>query len=209
MSRADCRLYLLTPPDIVPAAFAPLLQAALEGGDVACVQLRLAAGADDAAWREAVRLLRPIAQDREVAFLLDGRPELAKELGCDGVHVANAKAVRAARKLLGEDAIVGVTCGDSRHEAMVGGEDGADYVSFGSIFLSQTIPFANTAPLELVTWWAEMMELPCVAVGGITLDTAAQVADAGADFLGLCHAVWHHAEGPAAAVKAFNAALAG
>ncbi|WP_119677678.1 thiamine phosphate synthase [Indioceanicola profundi] len=201
----DCRLYLITPSDIDPASFAPKLAAALDAGDVASVQLRLK-GVDDDAIRRAVDVLRPVAQSRDVAFILNDRADLAAATGCDGVHVGQEDAPYVqARKLVGANAIVGVTCHDSRHLAMEAGEAGADYVAFGAFFPTLTKEAKAKAEPDILTWWQEMMEVPCVAIGGITVENAPVLVRAGADFLAVCAGVWAHPGGPAAAVKAFNA----
>ncbi|MCW2236517.1 thiamine phosphate synthase [Azospirillum canadense] len=203
-----CRLYLVTPPALEPAAFAPLLAEALDAGDVACVQLRMKDCSDDAI-RRACDALRPIAQDRGVAFILNDHPQLARETGCDGVHVGQKDTpYDQARKILGRDAIVGVTCHDSRHLAMEAGEAGADYVAFGAFFPTSTKEADYKAEPELLRWWSELMEVPCVAIGGITPENCGPLVTAGADFLAVVSAVWHHPGGPGAAVKAFNTAIA-
>lgn len=203
-----CRLYLVTPPAFEPAVFAPQLTAALDAGDVACVQLRLK-DVDDDTIRRAIDVLRPIAQSRDVAFILNDRPDLAHQTGCDGVHVGQTDTpYREARKRVGPDAIVGVTCHDSRHLAMVAGEDGADYVAFGAFFPTTTKNAEHHAEPELLSWWQEMMEVPCVAIGGITPENCPPLVRAGADFLAVVSSVWQHPDGPAAAVRAFNKAIA-
>lgn len=203
-----CRLYLVTPPAFEPAAFAPKLTEALDAGDVACVQLRLKDCSDDAI-RRACEVLCPIAQDRGVAFILNDHPALAREMGCDGVHVGQKDTPYAqARKIVGKDAIVGVTCHDSRHLAMEAGEAGADYVAFGAFFPTVTKDAEYKAELELLQWWSELMEVPCVAIGGITPENCGPLVTAGADFLAVVGAVWNHPAGPGAAVKAFNTAIA-
>ncbi|UKJ72374.1 thiamine phosphate synthase [Azospirillum brasilense] len=208
MTETACRLYLVTPPAVEPAAFAPKLTEALDAGDVACVQLRLKDCSDDAV-RRACDALRPIAQDRGVAFILNDHPELARETGCDGVHVGQKDTPYAqARRIVGNDAIVGVTCHDSRHLAMEAGEAGADYVAFGAFFPTTTKDAEFKAEPELLRWWSELMEVPCVAIGGITQENCGPLVTAGADFLAVVGAVWNHPDGPGAAVKAFNAAIA-
>lgn len=199
----DCRLYLLTPPEFDSAAFARLLARTLDAGDVAAVQLRLK-GADDDTVRRAADALRPVTQARDVALIMNDRPDLAKATGCDGVHVGQEDTpCREARRIMGPDAMIGVTCHDSRHLAMEAGEDGADYVAFGAFFETGTkVPKAKADP-EILTWWQEMMELPCVAIGGITVENATPLIRAGADFLAVCGGVWSHPAGPEAAVKAF------
>ncbi len=202
-----CRLYLITPPALDPAAFAPVLAEALAGGDVACVQLRLKDVPDEAVLA-AGRLLMPIVQAAGAAFIVNDRPDLARALGADGVHVGQDDASYGeARKLLGPDAIVGVTCHDSRHLAMEAAEAGADYVAFGAIYPTATKEAKTSAPLDLIGWWAELFETPCVAIGGITVENAAPVIAAGADFLAVSAGVWAHKDGPRAAVARFNALL--
>ena len=159
--------------------------AALDGGDVACLQLRLK-DVDDDAIRRATDILRPIAQDRDVAFIMNDRPDLARELGCDGVHVGQEDTPYAdARRIIGPQAIVGVTCKASRHLGMEAAEAGADYVAFGGFFRSTTKTSIGgiTTPTdpELLTWWHEMFTVPCVAIGGITEATMPEVLAAGAD----------------------------
>ena len=197
----------MTPPAFEPAAFADSLAAALDADDVACVQLRLKPASDDQI-RRACDVLRPVAQERGVAFLLNDRADLAHETGCDGAHVGQQDTpYREARRLLGPDRIIGVTCHDSRHLAMVAAEEGADYVAFGAFFPTQTKEAKFRAPVELLAWWSEMMTVPCVAIGGITPQNCAPLVAAGADFLAVVGAVWNHPDGPAAAVKAFNRAI--
>ena len=201
---SDCRLYLITPPTLEARAFTDVLARALDAGDVACLQLRLKAVSDDDIRRTA-EILMPVAQSRDVAFLMNDRPDLAAELSCDGVHIGQEDASYAeARKLVGPDRIVGVTCHDSRHLAMEAAEAGADYVAFGAFFPTVTKAAKTRAEPELLRWWAEMMVVPCVAIGGITVENAAVLVEAGADFLAVSSGVWNHPDGPAAAVKAFN-----
>jgi len=202
-----CRLYLLTPAALDPAAFRDLLAAALDAGDVAAVQLRLK-DADDAAWHAAIDALRPVAQSRGVAFLLNDRPDLVRETGCDGVHVGQTDTpAREARALIG-DAMLGVTCHASRDLAMAAGEDGADYVAFGAFFPSTSKEVTKVADPDILSWWSELMELPCCAIGGITAENCGTLVRAGADFLAVISAVWNHPDGPAAGVRAMNAAIA-
>jgi thiamine-phosphate pyrophosphorylase len=205
----SARLYLITPPALDPAAFAPLLEAALDAGDVACLQLRLK-DVDDDAIRRAADALRPIAQSRDVAFIMNDRPDLALATGSDGVHVGQEDASYAdARKLLGPDKIVGVTCYNSRDLAIDAAEAGADYVAFGGFFRSTTKDtrrIAGNDP-EILRWWSDIMTVPSCAIGGITPENCGMLVAAGADFLAVIAAVWDHPQGPAAAVKAFNAAI--
>jgi thiamine-phosphate pyrophosphorylase len=207
-TRATTRLYLITPPTLDPDQFAKELEEALAGGDVASLQLRLKE-ADDDTIRRAARILKPIAQGREVAFIMNDRPDLAVELDCDGVHVGEEDAPYAeARRLLGPDRIVGVTCGSSRHRAITAAEAGADYVAFGAFFPSTTKSAKHHADPELIQWWAETMVVPCCAIGGITQQNCGPLVEAGADFLAVIGAIWSHPESPRAAVAEFNEVFA-
>jgi thiamine-phosphate pyrophosphorylase len=203
-----CRVYLITPPAFDPAPFAELLAVALDAGDVAAVQLRLK-DADDATWQRAIDALRPVAQTRDVAFLLNDRADLVRPTGCDGVHVGqDDMPARQARALLGPELTIGVTCKASRDLAMAAGEDGADYVAFGAFFPSTTKEVTRLADPEILQWWSELMELPCCAIGGITATNCAPLVRAGADFLAVVGAVWNHPDGPGAGVRALEAAIA-
>ncbi len=205
-SDGGCQLYLVTPPALVPAAFRDTLAAALDAGPVAAVQLRLKQWPDDELLR-AVDLLRPVAQDRGVAFLLNDRPDLALRSGCDGAHVGQEDMpVAQARRLL-TGLTLGVTCHNSRDLAMTAGEQGADYVAFGAFFPTTTKSPPAMADTLIIEWWSELMEVPCVAIGGITVENCAPLAAAGADFVAVSAAVWSHPEGPGAAVRAFATAL--
>jgi thiamine-phosphate pyrophosphorylase len=165
---------------------------------------------DDDAVRRACDILRPVAQGRDVALLLNDRPDLAAEMGCDGVHVGQEDTpYEEARRIIGGDGIVGVTCHDSRHLAMVAAEKGADYVAFGAFFATGTKRPKSWADPEILAWWSDLMTVPCVAIGGITVDNCRPLVEAGADFLAVSAGVWEHPEGPAAAVKALNEEIRG
>ena len=202
-----CQFYLLTPPAIELPAFSETLKAVLDAGDVAALQLRLKP-ADDGAILRAVDALRTIAQNRGVAFILNDRPDLAAKSGCDGVHIGiEDMPLHDAQKLMGPDAIIGVTCKTSRHRAMEAGEAGASYVAFGAFFDSATRGVMAEADVEILEWWSKLMEVPCVAIGGITPENCGPLVKAGADFICASAAVWQHPDGPAAGIKAFNRAI--
>jgi thiamine-phosphate pyrophosphorylase len=205
--RQPCRLYLITPPALDAAPFAETLKAALDAGDVACVQLRLKGVTDDHILRTA-DVLMPIVQRAGTAFILNDRPDLAQALGADGVHVGQEDMPYAkARQIVGPDAIVGVTCHASRHLAMEAGEAGADYVAFGAFFPTATKDAPTRADVELIEDWTMATTVPCVAIGGITADNCGGIVRAGADFIAVSGAVWNDADGPAAAVKKLNDAI--
>ncbi len=207
--RPKTRLYLITPPQIELAVFADTLEAALAGGDAACLQLRLknadgtvAPEADIAA---AIEKLMPLAHAHDVAFLLNDNPAMAKKYGCDGAHIGQSDMpYKEARALMGDDAIIGVTCHDSKHLAMEAGDAGADYVAFGAFYDTTTKDASSRATADILAFWQEFVELPCVAIGGITPDNAAPLVEAGADFIAASSSVWQHKDGAAAAIMQFN-----
>jgi thiamine-phosphate pyrophosphorylase len=200
-----CRLYLITPPQIGNVgAFAGTLEDALQGGDVACLQIRLK-DVSDQEIIDAGAVLTPIAQNHGVAVLINDRPDLAQQIGADGAHIGQDDApYREARKLLGPDAIIGVTAHNSRHLAMVAGESGADYVAFGAFFDTATKDPKSRAETEILNWWSDLFVAPCVAIGGITTGNCAPLIEAGADFLAVSSGVWAHPSGPNAAITEFN-----
>ncbi len=204
-----CRLYLITPPRLDDLAdFGRTLAHALDAGDVAALQIRLKDAPDEIV-AAAVDALMPIAQARGVAAILNDRPDLAARLGCDGVHIGqDDMPLVQARKAMGPDAMIGVTCHDSLHLAMEAAEGGADYVAFGAFFPTATKEASTHAEPALLTGWQADIVVPCVAIGGITVETAAGLAAAGADFVAVSAGLWGFAEGPAAAVAAFNAEIA-
>lgn len=207
-----CRFYLLTPPAIELPAFADRLKAALDAGDVGAVQLRLkppggAMIGDDVIAR-AAEFLRPIVQDRGIAFILNDRPDIAAKTGCDGAHIGTEDmSLAEAQRILGKDAIIGVTCKTSRHRAMEAAEQGASYVAFGAFFDSATRGVIAEADLEILEWWNQLMEVPSVAIGGITPENCGPLVKAGADFICASAGVWQHPDGPAAGIVAFNKAI--
>lgn len=211
---ASCRLYLITPPRIADLdGFANDLTAALDAGDVACIQLRLktpeGGAVPDEDVLKAAEALLPIARNHDAAFLINDRPDLALKSGADGVHVGQSDtSCKDARAALGDDATVGVTCHNSKHLGLLAGEAGADYVAFGAFFPTETKAAPTTADPELLEWWRFATTLPCVAIGGITPENCGPLVRAGADYLAVSAAVWTAQEGPAAAVKAFEKAIA-
>ncbi len=202
----SCQLYLISPSS-TDTGFVEALSSAFDGGPVAAFQLRLKGVSED----EIARLAEPLQKlcaDRDVAFILNDNMALAKRLGTDGVHLGQGDGdPREARRLMGPQAQIGVTCHASRHLAMEAGEAGADYVAFGAFFPTTTKSVEHHAEPDILTWWSSLFELPCVAIGGINAGNAAPLVAAGADFLAVSSAVWSHSDGPAAGVRAFGALL--
>ena len=205
--RPACQLYLISPLDVT-GAYPDALKAALDAGPVAAFQFRVK-GIDQ---HEAARLAAPlqaICAAHEVAFIVNDDMGLAKRLGADGVHLGQDDGdPEDARRLLGPAAQIGITCHDSRHLAMEAGEAGADYVAFGAFFPTSTKETHHRPDPSILSWWTTLFEIPCVAIGGITPDNGRVLVEAGADFLAVSSAVWAHPDGPAAAVRAFQAILA-
>ena len=201
------RLYLISPQEVA-GAFPDRLRAALAGGPVAAFQLRV----KEVGEHELAQLAEPlqrICADAGTAFIVNDSVALAKRLGADGVHLGQQDGdVREARALLGPAAQVGVTCHDSRHLAMEAGEAGADYVAFGAFYPTTTKPSQYRPEPAILSWWASIFEIPCVAIGGITPDNARPLVAAGADFLAVCQAVWG-ADDPGEAVRRFQDVLSG
>ena len=210
-SRAPCRLYLLTPAAIEPASFAETLKRAVDAAPdaVGAVQLRLKdVGGDDLA--RAAEALLPACHGFDIPLIVNDRPDIAKRTGADGVHIGQQDADYAdARKLLGDDAVIGVTCHDSRDLAIDAGEAGADYVAFGAFFPSPSKEAKHRADPAILEWWSTMTVLPCVAIGGITPANCAPLVAAGADYLAVISSVWNDPDGPEAAVRAFAEKLKG
>ncbi len=208
MTRPNCQLYLISPLDVA-GDFPARLEEALSAASVAAFQFRVK-GVDQ---HEAARLAAPlqaVCAAHDTAFIVNDDMALAKRLRADGVHLGQGDGdPREARRLLGPDAQIGVTCHASRHLAMEAGEAGADYVAFGAFFPTSTKAVEHHADPEILSWWQGLFELPCVAIGGITPENARELIDAGADFLAVSGAVWNSQEGPAAAVRAFAAVLEG
>lgn len=207
MITPPCQLYLISPLD-VGGDFPAKLEAALAAGPVAAFQFRVK-GIDQ---HEATALAEPlqaICAAHDVAFIVNDSVSLAKRLNADGVHLGQSDSCAAdARAELGKAFQIGVTCHNSRHLAMEAAEAGADYVAFGAFYPTTTKDVEHVAEIDTVEKWARVMEIPCVAIGGITPENAKPIIDAGADFIAVSSTVWNHPTSPAEAVKAFNALLA-
>lgn len=208
--RPPCTLYLLTPPAIEPVSFAETLKRAIGAAPdaVGAVQLRLKDVTDEDFIR-AAEILMPVCHSFELPLIINDRPDIAAETGADGVHIGQTDAsYDEARALLGKDAVIGVTCHDSRDLAIEAGDKGADYVAFGAFFPSSSKEAKYRADPDIIEWWSSMTILPCVAIGGITVENCPPLIEAGADYLAVISAVWNHPDGPDTAVRAFAEKLA-
>lgn len=207
-----CRLYLISPPVIELSAFAKTLESVLKAGDVGAFQLRLK-DANDAQIRDAVNALMPICRAHGTAFILNDRVDLAAELEVDGVHLGQEDMpAEEARRRLGAERIIGVSCHDSSHLAMEAGDHGADYVAFGAFYPTtskspEKLAKYGTPTKDILEWWSTYTLLPCVAIGGMQPQNCGPLVEAGADFIAAITAVWNHPKGAPEAVKEFNQAI--
>ena len=205
---ADCRLYIISPPRFDLNDFAAQLSDALSGGDVASFQLRLK-DAEEKVIIAAAKILIPLCHEKDVAFILNDNPVLAKKIGADGVHLGQGDiTVKEAHTMLGSNMIIGATCHNSKHLSMIAGEEGADYIAFGAFFPTATKDVKEFANKAILKWYSNLFEIPCVAIGGITLDNAAELTAQGADFIAVSGAIWNCPEGAKIAVEKFNKILA-
>ncbi len=193
------RLYLVTPRVEDPTSFAREVDLALTAGDVAAVLLRLADG-DDRTQIARVKAIAAAVQRRDVALLIDGHAEIAVRAGADGAHISGIEAFVAALPLLKPDRIAGAGGLLSRHDAMLAGESGADYVMFGEPDRrGRRLPFDELE--ERLLWWADLLEIPCVGYADRP-DEVAALARTGADFVALGEWIWSEPKGVAAAIAA-------
>lgn len=197
MPDPSCRLYLITPTIDDVGPFLPKLEAALAGGDVACVLLRVRSGAEGSA-KTLLKPLIDVVRSHDAAALVENDTRLAGHVDADGVHVtAPREDFQQVLRSMKPSRIVG--CGGlaSRDDAMLAGESGADYVMFGDDFSGEPLPFAER--LNRVAWWAEIFEVPCVACAG-GLDEVAPLAATGVEFVAPSQSIWADARGPGQAV---------
>ena len=207
MTSEPCQIYLITPPQVADMeAFCKDLRAALSAAPVACLQIRLKEmngdKLEDSAVIQACSAIKPICHEYGTLVIINDDPDLAKQCEADGVHLGqNDMDYFSSRELLGGDVIIGVTCHNSKGLGFEAANAGADYVAFGPFFETPTKTTKHRAETEILEWWQEAVEIPSVAIGGITVDNAAKVIAAGADFIAVSSGVWSHPDGPASAVS--------
>jgi thiamine-phosphate pyrophosphorylase len=201
------KIYLISPPQIQLKDFSKQLESALSTGLVATFQLRLKSDSD----QEIIKIgaeLKKICHNFDCPFLLNDNSQLAIDLEADGVHLGvDDDFIFQARKSSKANFIIGASCYDSRHLVMEAGERGADYVSFGSFFDSKTKNSRGRPTTEIIAWCNEFINLPIVAIGGITDQNCQPLVKSGADFLAVISYVWQHSSGSAAAVKNLQEAI--
>lgn len=198
------QIYLITPPDFELSDFPDRMAAVLDAAEIACVRLALASRDEDRVAR-AADALREVAHARDVALVIEDHVMMVERLGLDGVHLTDgARSVRAVRKTLGSDPIVGAFCGTTRHEGINAAEAGADYVAFGPVG-DTALGDGRKAEADLFSWWSEMIEVPCVAEGALTAALVEQLGPI-TDFFGIGEEIWR-ADAPDVALRSLLAPL--
>lgn len=198
------QIYLITPSEFDLSSYPQQLAACLDQTEVACVRLALGTK-DDARIAKAADALREVTHARDVALVIDSHILMVERLGLDGVHLTDgARSVKKCRKDLGDDAIVGSFCANSRHDGMTAGELGADYVSFGPAGVTP-LGDGRQAEQELFAWWSMMIEVPVVAEGALDVDLIRQLTPH-TDFFGIGDEIWS-ADDPAAALALLRAEM--
>lgn len=200
------QIYLISPPEFDLSTYPAQLAACLDSTEIACVRLALATN-DESRISKAADALREITHARDVALVIDSHILLVERLGLDGVHLKDgARSVKKVRKDLGDEAIIGSFCGNSRHDGMTAGELGADYVSFGPVGATP-LGDGRQAELELFEWWSQMIEVPVVAEGALDADLIRALAPH-TDFFGIGDEIWN-TENPAKTLTALRIAMLG
>lgn len=203
------RIYLITPPVIDLSVFPDYLKMALDAGDVASLQLRLKKADNDTIKRAADEIL-PICEEFYIPLILNDRPDLVANVGAHGVHIGQDEGagkpgcVAKLRKELPDDTVIGVSCYDSKDQAILAGDEGADYVAFSGFYPSKTKQINTGTPVSIINWWTTNTTIPCVAIGGIHAGNAAPLIKSGADFIAVISSVWQHPEGPASGIRALQ-----
>jgi thiamine-phosphate pyrophosphorylase len=202
-----CQLYLITPPQIKDVnLFCLNLEAALSAAPVSCLQIRLKKEnnecEDDVIILSLFNKIKPICDKYGTLIIINDNPYVAKKARADGVHLGQKDADYShARELLGHEAIIGITCHNSKELAFKAVSSGADYVAFGAFYSSETKYIKHKANMEILEWWQEAMEIPCVAIGGIDISNVENIIKAGADFIALSNAIWSNSEDIASVVS--------
>jgi len=200
------RLVLFVPalgPDAVDAA---RLDAALTGGDVAAVVID-ADGIEPGDVQASVSALVASAQKAGAAALVRGDSRLVGRAHADGVHVdGGLDDVEAAMERFSPNGIVGAGGAATRHDAMVIGETGPDYIFFGRLDRPDDGP-TEPAAFDMATWWAQVFEIPAVVLVGTEMSDISDLAASGVEFVALRDAVWRDPDGPAAVVARANALI--
>ena len=195
------QIYLISPPQIELKDFSLKLEKALKTGLIPAFQLRL----KNYSLSEVKKIsqeIKKICDDNNCLFLLNDFYEIALEICASGVHVGiDDKKISQIRQNSPKNFIIGASCYDSKHLAMEAGEQGADYISFGAFFETQTKISRGKPSVEILNWASEILNLPIVAIGGINDKNCIELIKNGADFLAIISYVWQHPQGVEVAIK--------
>ncbi|MBP7710371.1 MAG: thiamine phosphate synthase [Rickettsiales bacterium] len=195
------QIYLISPPQIDLKSFSSRLENALKTSLVPVFQLRLK-NYEAAEIKKISHELKKICHANNCLFLLNDSYEIAADVEADGVHLGvEDGSIALVRKKSPQNFVIGASCYDSRHLAMEAAEQGADYLSFGAFFESKTKKSRGNPTPEILTWCAEIMNLPIVAIGGISDENCYSLVKAGADFVSVISYVWNHPEGEVVALQ--------
>ncbi|RWX79037.1 thiamine phosphate synthase [Neorhizobium lilium] len=200
-----CRLVLVVPEEDDAQALAQKLEAALSGGDVASVIVPQYAS-DEQVFQKRAELLLPIIQDAGAAGMIAGDSRIAGRVKADGLHVEVVAELVETMEKFTPKLIVGAGGASDRHRALEIGEARPDYIFFGKLD-GDIKPEAHPKSLALAEWWASMVEIPCVVMGGTDGASVIPVSETGAEFVALREAVFSHPQGPADAVREINSLL--
>ena len=197
-------IYLITPEKINLELFLKQLEEALSTNCITYVQLRLKNCTDEVLLESASALLR-VTKNFEIPLIINDRPDIVKQVGGDGVHLGqNDSSVKKARNLLGKNSIIGVTCHDSISLACEAVNSGADYIAFGAFFESISKKIEYFADISILDWWKKISKIPCVAIGGISIDNFQNLYLHGATDIAVISSVWKHPKGPAFAINQYS-----
>jgi thiamine-phosphate pyrophosphorylase len=195
------QIYLISPPQIELKDFSLKLEKALKTGLVPSFQLRLK-NYSLSEIKKISQEIKKICDNNNCLFLLNDFYEIALEVGASGVHVGiDDKKISQIRQNSPKNFVIGASCYDSKHLAMEAGEQGADYISFGAFFETQTKISRGKPTVEILNWASEILNLPIVAIGGINDKNCSELIKNGADFLAVISYVWQHPLGVDMAIK--------
>jgi len=201
------QIYLISPPQIELKDFSLKLEKALKTGLVPSFQLRLK-NYSLSEIKKISQEIKKICDNNNCLFLLNDFYEIALEVGASGVHVGiDDKKISQIRQNSPKNFVIGASCYDSKHLAMEAGEQGADYISFGAFFETQTKISRGKPTVEILNWASEILNLPIVAIGGINDKNCGELIKNGADFLAVISYAWQHPKGVEVAIKNLNQQL--
>ena len=198
-------IYLISPQKIRGVGFYKELNNVLKTNKVRYFQLRLKKISTKNLLKIS-RKIKKIAKKNKVKFLINDKPFIAKKIGANGCHIGQKDMnFMLARKILGENKIIGMTCHNSKKLALKAKKYGANYVAFGSFFKSSTKKTAFKANLAILRWAKKKINMPIVAIGGIDSSNYEKILSNGADFVACSSYVWNNKKlDPVSAIKKFK-----